>query len=186
MVDNFPGDLCISTPHVVVCEYFSDTTSLSATSVTPHITELSLGYVSDYSTNPPCNSNSTLDPFLFSPVTHLRKQFFYECFTEMKIPFPDFSPLSSRNSTIEELIFIENPALYGSISDHLSDLSSLKRFILTGSNVFDEIPGCLTELVNVEQLSLSSNKFEGDIPTNFFRKVEDNEDFRFKCKWVSR
>lgn len=104
----------------------------------------------------------------------------------MKIPFPDFSPLSSRNSTIEELIFIENPALYGSISDHLSDLSSLKRFILTGSNVFDEIPGCLTELVNVEQLSLSSNKFEGDIPTNFFRKVEDNEDFRFKCKWVSR
>ncbi|KAL2470540.1 ROP-interactive CRIB motif-containing protein 7 [Abeliophyllum distichum] len=164
----FPDDFCISAPHGVVCDYFSDTTPSSA-AVTPHITELSFGYVSDYSPNPPCNSNSTLDPFLFSPLSHLRKLFFYKCFTQMEIPFPDFSPLSSQNSSVEELIFIENPAIYGTIS---GKLSSLRRFVLTGSNVSGEIPRGFAELVNLEQLSISRNKFEGEIPTNFFQKLK--------------
>ncbi|KAL2556917.1 ROP-interactive CRIB motif-containing protein 7 [Forsythia ovata] len=165
----FPDDLCISAPHGVVCDYFSDTSASSATSFTTHITELSFGFVSDYSPNPPCNANSTVDPSLLSPLSHLKKLFFYKCFTQTKIAFPDFSPLSFRN--LEELVFIENPALFGSLSGKLNNLTNLRRLILTGTSVYGTIPGGFSELVNLEQLTLSRNKFKGEISANIFKNL---------------
>ncbi|KAL2540657.1 ROP-interactive CRIB motif-containing protein 7 [Abeliophyllum distichum] len=162
----FPDDLCISAPHSVVCDYFSDT---AATSITTHITELSFGFVSVYSPNLPCNGNSTLDPSLLSPLCHLKKLFFYKCFTQTKIAFPDFSPLSLRN--LEELVFIENPALLGSLSGKLNNLTNLRSLTLTGTSVSGTIPNGHSELVNLEQLTLSRNKFKGEISANIFNNL---------------
>ncbi|KAL3849986.1 hypothetical protein ACJIZ3_011868 [Penstemon smallii] len=157
----FPDDLCISAPHGVVCDYFTDTE--------PHIIELSFGYVSDYSPNPPCNSNSTLDPTLFSPLSHLRKLFFYKCFTETNIPFPDFSP---NVSSLQELVFIENPALFGSIEGKIRNLKSLRRLVLTGTSVSGVISNGFGEFVNLEQLTLSRNKFKGEISMTVFDEMK--------------
>ncbi|XP_022881969.1 piriformospora indica-insensitive protein 2 [Olea europaea var. sylvestris] len=168
----FPDDLCISAPHGVVCDYFSDSDSAAAdNSFTTHITELSFGFVSDYSPNPPCNANSTLDPSLLSPLSHLKKLFFYKCFSQKEIPFPDFSPLSIQNSILEELVFIENPALFGSLSGKLNNLTSLRKLVLTGTNVSGTIPGEFGELVNLEQLTLSRNKFGGEISASIFKNI---------------
>ncbi|KAL3644985.1 hypothetical protein CASFOL_010165 [Castilleja foliolosa] len=161
----FPDDLCTSAPHGVVCGYFSDTPA-----GTPHVTELSFGYVSDYSPNPPCDSNSTLDPSLLSPLTHLKKLFFYKCFTETKTPFPNFSTLSS--SSLEELVFIENPALFGSINGKLSSLKGLRRLVLTGSNVSGGLSDGFGDFSNLEQLTLSRNNFTGEISKNVFQTMK--------------
>ncbi|KAL6564075.1 hypothetical protein OROHE_005315 [Orobanche hederae] len=165
----FTDDLCISAPHGVVCDYFSD-------AATPHVTELSFGYVSDYSPNPPCGSTSTLDPSLLPPLTHLKKLFFYKCFTETKIPFPDFSQSksSSQNysSSLEELVFVENPALFGSLNGKLGTLKRLRRLVLTGSNFSGGFSEDLGDLINLEQLTVSRNNFTGEISTNIFRKMK--------------
>ncbi|KAL3647715.1 hypothetical protein CASFOL_008683 [Castilleja foliolosa] len=158
----FPDDLCTSAPHGVVCDYFSDET--------PHVTELSFGYVSDYSPNPPCDPNSTLDPSLFSPLTHLKKLFFYKCFTETKTPFPDFSTLSS--SSLEELVFIENPSLIGSLIGKISSLKRLRRLVLTGSNVSGGFSDGFGDFINLEQLTLSRNNFTGEISKDIFQSMK--------------
>ncbi|GFP82935.1 piriformospora indica-insensitive protein 2 [Phtheirospermum japonicum] len=169
----FPDDLCTSAPHGIVCDYFSDT----AAAETPHVTELSFGYVSDYSPNPPCDPNSTLDPSLFSPLTHLKKLFFYKCFTETKTPFPDFSTLSSSpalnySSSLEELVFIENPALFGSVNGKVSTLKRLRRLVLTGSNVSGGFSDGFGDFINLEQLTLSRNNFTGEISKNIFQSMK--------------
>ncbi|KAK4407251.1 hypothetical protein Sango_0306100 [Sesamum angolense] len=149
----FPDDLCSSSPHGVVCEYFSDAAETSDGPGTPHVTELSFGYVSDYSPNPPCDFNSTLDPSLLVPLSHLRKLFFYKCFTQTQVPFPDFSPLSSQNrsASLEELVFVENPGLVGSLDGKISNLRSLRRLVLTGS--------CVSGGISDEAI-LSSSQFQ--------------------------
>ncbi|CAK9172816.1 unnamed protein product [Ilex paraguariensis] len=154
----YPDDLCISAPHGVVCDYFSENTT--ATIGTPHVTEMSFGYVSDYSPNPPCTPKSTINPLLFSSFPQLRKLLFYKCFTETTVTFPDFSTL---RSSLEELVFIGNPSLVGSLRGNISNLTALKRLILTGNNVSGEIPDGLGDLVNLEQLSLSRNNFHGEV-----------------------
>ncbi|KAG8389187.1 hypothetical protein BUALT_Bualt02G0202900 [Buddleja alternifolia] len=161
----FPDDLCSSAPHGVVCDYFSDTTATSA-----HIVELSFGYVSDYSPNPPCNSNSTLDPSLLAPLSHLKKLFFYKCFTQSNLPFPDFS--RSFHSSLEELVFVENPSLIGSLDGKISGLRNLRRFILTGTGVYGVVSNAIGELTNLEQLTLSRNGFKGDITMNAFQNLK--------------
>ncbi|KAK4418418.1 hypothetical protein Salat_2254600 [Sesamum alatum] len=163
----FPDDLCSSSPHGVVCDYFSD-------AGTPHVTELSFGFVSDYSPNPPCDSNSTLDPSLLAPLSHLRKLFFYKCFTQTEVPFPDFSPLASQNrsSSLEELVFVENQGLVGSLDGKIRSLRSLRRLVLTGSGVSGGISDGFGELVNLEQLTLSRNKFKGEILMSAFQNLK--------------
>ncbi|XP_073136014.1 uncharacterized protein [Henckelia pumila] len=167
----FPDDMCASAPHGVVCDYFSDTSD----AVTAHVTELSFGYVSDYSPNPPCGSYSiTFQPSLLTPLLHLKKLFFYKCFTGKKIPFPDFSPLSSSSqaSSLEELVFIENPGLSGSLEGRIGNFSALRRLVLTGTSVSGEIPRGFGELANMEQLTLSRNNFEGKISAIIFHNLQ--------------
>lgn len=155
----FPDDLCSSAPHGVVCDLFAE----GDDNITTHITELNFGYVSDYTPNPPCSPKATVHHSLFSPFTHLRKLFFFQCFTETNVSFPDFSSLGS----LEEAVFVENPALYGSLSGNIGRLRSLRRLVLTGTNVSGEIPAGFGGLVNIEQVTLSRNKLTGDVQTNF-------------------
>ncbi|KAK9282505.1 hypothetical protein L1049_005424 [Liquidambar formosana] len=166
----FPDDLCSSAPHGVVCDYFDDTTAAAnvtseTTTETPHITELSFGYVSDYNPNPPCSPNSTLSPSLFTSFTHLRKLFFYKCFTESQVTIPDISP--GFGSTLEELVFIDNPSIVGSLSGILGNFTSLRRLVLTGNGLYGEIPDGVGDLINLEQITIAANHFSGGVPVNF-------------------
>ncbi|XP_043703625.1 piriformospora indica-insensitive protein 2 [Telopea speciosissima] len=153
----FPDDFCVSAPHGIVCEYFSDEND----TVTPHITELNFGSVSDYSPNPPCSFNSTLSPLL-SSFTYLRKLFFYQCFTETMVSFPWF--LSTLGSTLEELVFIDNPSLVGTLSGNLGNLTRLRRFILSGTSVSGAIPDEIGGLLELQQVTISRNCFHGIVP----------------------
>lgn len=162
----FPDDLCSSAPHGVVCDYFSDESTNEIVSV--HITELSFGFVSDYTPNPPCTPNSTLNPLLFSSFKYLRKLFFYKCFTESPVSVPKIP--HSFASTLEELVFIENPALVGGI---FGNFTSLRRLVLTGNGISGEIPGFVGDLVNAEEITLSRNKLSGEIRVNLLEKLKN-------------
>ncbi|CAI9107591.1 OLC1v1006978C1 [Oldenlandia corymbosa var. corymbosa] len=156
----FPDDFCSSAPHGVVCDYLDDDQG----GVSAHITELSFGYVSDYSPNPLCAPNATLNGSLFSRFTHLTKLFFYRCFNGKSVSFPDFSSLGS---SLEDLVFIENPSLVGSIGRNISNLKSVRKLILTGTNVGGKIPVGIEDLTGLEQLTLSRNNFSGEVFVNF-------------------
>lgn len=52
---------------------------------------------------------------------------------------------------------MENPSLSGSLSGIFGNFSSLRRFILTGSNVSGGIPDEITKLPSLEQLTVSGN-----------------------------
>ncbi|KAJ8558167.1 hypothetical protein K7X08_004933 [Anisodus acutangulus] len=158
----FPDDLCSSSPHGVLCDYFvlQDNNNNNST-FTAHVTEISLGYVSDYAPNPPCTPKSTLNASLFAPFGYLRKIFVYKCFVKNEVSLFDFGSLPE---SLEELVFMENPGLVGSLSDKVGNLMSLRRLVLSGSGVKGKIPYGLGSLVNLEQLSLSRNKISGEIP----------------------
>ncbi|KAJ7977215.1 Leucine-rich repeat receptor-like protein kinase family protein [Quillaja saponaria] len=158
----FPDDLCISAPHGVVCDYFSELNSTELE--TAHIVELSFGYVSEYSPNPPCSTNSTLNPLIFTSFKFLRKLFFYKCFNESRVSVPDVTP--SFASSMEELVFIENPSLVGPLSGILRNFTSLRRLVLTGNGVYGGIPDALGDLVNLEEITLSRNQLGGEVPEN--------------------
>eukprot|EP00257_Ricinus_communis_P021705 XP_015581244.1 piriformospora indica-insensitive protein 2 [Ricinus communis] len=159
-----PDDLCFSPPHGVVCEYFSEEPSTQGNdTLSLHITELNFGYVSDYSPNPPCSSNSTLNPLIFTSFKYLRKLFFYKCFIETAVLVPNVS-LTSFGSNLEELVFIENPGLVGSIDGIIGNFSSLRRLVLTGNGVSGNIPDGIGDLVNIEEITLSRNNLTGGLP----------------------
>ncbi|XP_051118595.1 piriformospora indica-insensitive protein 2 isoform X2 [Andrographis paniculata] len=167
----FPDDLCSSAPHGVVCDFFTDSATSGA--AVPHVIELSFGYVSDYSPNPPCGPNPNFDPLLLLPLTHLKKLFFFRCFTESEFPFPDFSPLSSP-PPLEELVFIENPSLVGTMEGRIGKLQNLRRLIVTGSEVSGSIlttSNSFDVLSNLEQLTLSRNKIKGEIAEAAFESL---------------
>ncbi|XP_050204777.1 piriformospora indica-insensitive protein 2 [Mercurialis annua] len=156
-----PDDFCFSPPHGVVCDYFIEENA----AVSLHISELSFGYVSDYSPNPPCSSNSVLDPLLFTSFKYLRKLFFYKCFTEKAVLVPDVSKTAFGSSNLEELVFIENPALVGSVSGIIGNYTDLRRLVLSGNGVYGSIPDQIGDLVkNVEEITLSRNKLTGGFP----------------------
>ncbi|KVH94318.1 piriformospora indica-insensitive protein 2 [Cynara cardunculus var. scolymus] len=158
----FPDDLCSSAPHGVVCGYTTVPTATDDGAV--NILELSFGYVSDHNPNPPCNPNSTIhDPFMFSSFPYLRKLFFYNCFTTRPVSLQTFSTLGS---SLEELVFIENPSLFGSLTESISNMTSLKRLVITGTNVSGEIPDGFGGLLNLEEATLSRNRFTGIVPEN--------------------
>ncbi|KAM6565060.1 hypothetical protein CsatB_025058 [Cannabis sativa] len=161
----FSDDLCNSPPHGVVCDYFTEfntTTNDSSTSETFHITELSFGYVSDFTPNPPCSENSTLSPLLFTSFKYLRKLFFYKCFNSTPVSVPNVSAIAVSN--LEELVFIENPGFMGSLNSLVANLSSLKRVVLIGNGVYGEIPSGVGDLINLEELTLSRNRLSGKMP----------------------
>ncbi|KAK7832606.1 protein too many mouths [Quercus suber] len=144
----YPDDLCSSAPHGVACDYFtSDSDSETDTTVTAHVTQLSFGYVSDYTPNPPCSSNSTLSPLLFTSFSYLRKLFFYKCFNDTK-----------------------RVSLFSNVSP--SFLSTLEEAVLTGNGVFGEIPDWVGDLVNLEELTLSRNQLNGGVTLNFPKKLK--------------
>ncbi|KAF8401941.1 hypothetical protein HHK36_012892 [Tetracentron sinense] len=153
----FPDDLCNSAPHGVVCDNVADENGNS------HIIELSFGYVSDYSSNPPCHSNSTFSPRLFS-FTHLRKLFFYKCFTETEVSLSGY--LSKLGSSLEELVFIENPSLVGTLNGKLRNFTRLRRLVLTGTSVSGEIPDEISGLRELEQITVSRNRLSSGVPGN--------------------
>ncbi|GMY06305.1 piriformospora indica-insensitive protein 2-like [Fagus crenata] len=159
----YPDDLCLSGPHGVVCDYFTDTQSQTETL---HVTHLSFGYVSDYTPNPPCSSTSTFHPLLFTSFKYLRKLFFYKCFNETRVSLPDdVSP--SFLPTLEELVFIDNPSLVGPLSGMIRNYTNLRRVVLTGNGVYGEIPDGFGYLVNLEEITLSRNQLTGGVPLNF-------------------
>ncbi|XP_039048148.1 piriformospora indica-insensitive protein 2-like [Hibiscus syriacus] len=154
----FPDDLCSYPPHGVVCDYFTDPTTKN---VTVHITELSFGYVSDFTPNPPCYPDSTFSPLLVTSFKHLRKLFFYQCFTKTQVFIPEIP--TTFGSSLEELVFINNPAFVGPISGIIRNFTSLKRLVLTGNGIYGSIPDAIGDLVNAEEIKLSRNKLSGNV-----------------------
>ncbi|XVF21547.1 hypothetical protein REPUB_Repub12eG0099200 [Reevesia pubescens] len=154
----FPDDLCSYPPHGVVCDYFTDPIT---NNVTVHIIELSFGYVSDYTPNPPCSPNSTFSPLLFTSFKHLRKLFFYECFTETQVFVPEIP--AAFGSSLEELVFINNPAFVGTLGSIIRNFTTLRRVVLTGNGIYGSIPDGIGDLVNIEEITLSRNKLSGQV-----------------------
>ncbi|XP_076906062.1 uncharacterized protein LOC143562020 [Bidens hawaiensis] len=163
----FPDDLCSSAPHGVVCGYTTLPTESDPGQV--NIQELNFGYVSDHNPNPPCNPNTTtFDPNLFSSFPYLRKLFFYKCFTTRPVFVQSFIRVGSGQPDpgIEEMLFIENPGLFGSLGGSIGGMTGLRRLVITGSNVSGEIPSGFGLLKNLEEVKLSGNNLAGVLPEN--------------------
>ncbi|KAF7818449.1 piriformospora indica-insensitive protein 2-like [Senna tora] len=160
----FPDDLCVSGPHGVVCDYPSESNASDAIE-TARIVELNFGYVSDYTPNPPCSPNATLNPLIFTSFKYLRKLFFYKCFNESRVSFPEV--FSSFGSSLEEIVFIENPSLVGSLSGVLRNFTNLRRLVLNGNGIDGEVPEMIGDLVNLEEITLSRNQLTGELPGSF-------------------
>lgn len=162
----FSDDICSSAPHGVVCDYFSGNADFET--LTPHITELHFGYVSDYSPNPPCSPHAALNSRIFSSFKYLRKLFFYKCFTNpnSSVSVPEIP--DSFGSSLEELVFIENPSLVGSLGGIIGKFTHhrLRRLVLTGTGVYGTIPDEIANLTNIQELTLSGNKLSGGLTLN--------------------
>ncbi|KAJ0960666.1 hypothetical protein J5N97_001455 [Dioscorea zingiberensis] len=156
----YPDDLCLYGPHGVVCELFPDSSGAPTIS---HVTELNFGYVSDFSSNPPCGPNAIL-PSSLSSLPFLRKIFFFSCFTGEKTTLSrSFWNLSS---SLEEFIVIENPSLSGKLNGNLGNFPQLRRVVISGTEISGNIPGEIGNLRNLEQMVLSRNRLHGEIPTS--------------------
>ncbi|XP_014511648.1 piriformospora indica-insensitive protein 2 [Vigna radiata var. radiata] len=153
----FPDDLCLSAPHGVVCDY---PTQLNQT---PHIVQLSFGYVSDETPNPPCSSNATLNFHLFNSFPYLRKLFFYNCFNNAPL---SLSPSFSFPSSLQELVFINNPSFISPLASLLQNLTSLRRLILIGNAFHGQLPSQIAAFLNLEEVTLSRNNLSGEIPSS--------------------
>ncbi|CAN8326301.1 unnamed protein product [Cochlearia groenlandica] len=169
----FTEDLCVSPPDGVVCDYFDEEVSQNGVVVTSvHVTEFRFGYVSDYTQNPPCSLNSTLDPLLFTSFKRLRKLFFYKCFTGDLVSLPETLP-ESFGSVLEELVFIENPSLVGEISVLIGNFANLRRLVLTGNGFRGSIPGRISDLVSLQEITLSRNSLTGGFPVNSTSRLKN-------------
>ncbi|XP_022155606.1 piriformospora indica-insensitive protein 2 [Momordica charantia] len=165
----FPGDLCSSPPHGLVCDYFFDSPNTTLTLTDPdaaHVVQMSFGFLSDYSGNPPCSSSSTINPLLFSSFKYLRKLFFYKCFTGPRaVSFSgDTSPAFA--STLEELVFVDNPSLVAPLRTLFANFTNLKRAIVTGNGVYGQIPERISDSGRIEEITLSRNRLSGHIPAS--------------------
>ncbi|KAI3968771.1 hypothetical protein MKX01_028921 [Papaver californicum] len=154
----FPDDLCNSGPHGLVCDYFFDENGNNGS---VHITELSFGYVSEYSSNPPCSFDSTFSPSLTN-FSQLKKLFFYKCFTNKEVSIPRY--FSNLSSTLQELVFIENPSLFGTLNYKISTFTSLRRLVITGTKLSGTFPDEISGFLELEQITISRNKLIGEVP----------------------
>ncbi|KAL1203196.1 Piriformospora indica-insensitive protein 2 [Cardamine amara subsp. amara] len=167
----FPDDLCASPPDGVVCDFIYASQHGVATSV--HVTEFHLGYISEFTQNPPCTANSTLNPLLFTAFRHIRKILFYNCFTTDHVSLPETIP-DDFGSVLEELVFIENPSLIGDLSIMIGNFTKLRRLVLTGNGFHGSIPGrVLGDLISLEEITLSRNSLTGGFPTNATSRLKN-------------
>ncbi|XP_058765433.1 piriformospora indica-insensitive protein 2-like [Vicia villosa] len=148
----FPDDLCVTAPRFVVCESHRQQNQTTKS----HIVQL---------TFPPCSPNATLDPSLFTPFPYLRKISFSNCFNNMHKPIHLLS-LPSFPSSIQELVFIDNPSLVSPLEPFLRNLTSLKKLILVGNGFYGELPLQMSVFHNLEQLNLSRNNLSGEVPAS--------------------
>nr|CAD1820898.1 unnamed protein product [Ananas comosus var. bracteatus] len=164
----YPDDLCLSGPHGLLCDLFSDPSDNSG--AVPHIVELNFGFVSDFSSNPPCGPNASISPVLLSAASSfpfLRKLFYYNCFAAARSPLP-IRPWSLPAS-LEELVLIQNPSLVGRIPPSVGDLPRLRRLVVSGTGVSGTIPDEIGALPDLEQLLLSRSRFRGPVPSGLGR-----------------
>eukprot|EP00253_Pinus_taeda_P020475 PITA_20475 len=154
---SYPDNLCTGGPHGIVCDIDKDKEW--------HIVEINLGWVSEYSNNPICGRNASFSPLILKfPL--LRKLFFYKCFTsdaQLTVIPPYIWTLGSH---LQELVFQDNPSLYGILSADIGNLVRLKRLILTGTNVGGALPAEIGRLKGLQQLVLSGNLFNGSITSD--------------------
>ncbi|KAE8692180.1 putative ROP-interactive CRIB motif-containing protein 6 [Hibiscus syriacus] len=66
-------------------------------------------------------------------------------------------------SFLEELVFINNPAFVGPLSGIIRNFTRLRRLVLTGNGVYENIPDGIGELVTLEEITLSRNKLSGQV-----------------------
>ncbi|KFK29395.1 hypothetical protein AALP_AA7G128000 [Arabis alpina] len=156
----FPNDLCASPPDDIVCDFFTGNNVVTSI----HVTELRFGYISDYRQNPHCSPNSALDPLLFTSFKPLRKVFFYKCFTGNKVSLPETIP-EGFSSVLEELVFIGNPSLVGKVSSLIGNFTKLRRLVLTGNGFHGSIPGRISDLVSLQEITFSRNSLSDGFPT---------------------
>ncbi|KAJ7514612.1 hypothetical protein O6H91_23G052300 [Diphasiastrum complanatum] len=150
----FPGNPCTDGPHGIICDTDNNTW---------HVVELNLGWVSDYVNNPPCSDNATIDPAIFQ-FSHLKKLFFYNCFTKMLRTIPsEIWKLAS----LQHLTFQSNSALVGEIPPEIGNLTHLERLVLLENSLSGFIPAEIGNLKNLQQLVLYRNEFIGLIPDTF-------------------
>ncbi|KAL4030417.1 hypothetical protein IC575_008654 [Cucumis melo] len=162
----FPDDdLCSAPPHGVVCDYFYQSIN-STVPDSVHITEMSFGFISDYSSNPPCSFNSTIDPVLFTSFRYLRKIFFYKCFTGDVVLSFSGGVLPAFASTLEELVLVDNTALVVSIENLFGNFTNLRRAIVTGNGVYGQIPEWVSDSGELEEITFSRNRLGGQIPAS--------------------
>ncbi|CAL0326853.1 unnamed protein product [Lupinus luteus] len=168
----FPDDLCLSSPHGILCDYPLSNNNNNNYS---HIVELNFGYVSDETPNPPCSLNSTLNSLLFTSFPYLHKLFFFKCFnqTQQQISFPT-NITFTFSSNMQELVFIDNPSLVTPFTSIIQNFTNLRRLVLIGNGVYGQISNKVDNLVNLEELTLSSNNLSGVVPASLekLRKLE--------------
>lgn len=75
-------------------------------------------------------------------------------------------------STLEELVFIDNPSFVAPLSGIFRNYTNLRRAVLTGNGVFGEIPDWVGDMVNLEELTLSRNQLNGGVTLNFPKKLK--------------
>ncbi|XP_020588889.1 piriformospora indica-insensitive protein 2 [Phalaenopsis equestris] len=154
----YPDDMCLSGPHGVVCDLFSD----GAGGFTPHITELNFGYLSDFNSNAECGINATLPSLHSSSLPFLRRLFFYRCFRFGQTAIS--SSFWNISTCLEELVIHDNPALVGHLSALIARLVRLRRFIIYGTGISGVIPSEIGQLRNLEQLVISRSRLQGSVP----------------------
>ncbi|ERN05497.1 protein TOO MANY MOUTHS [Amborella trichopoda] len=156
----YPSDLCSAGPHGVACDPDSANSSLA------HVTKLSLGWVSDYSNNPPCSAtNASFSPSILN-LPFLNSLFFYRCFVAESrngtFTLPPY--LGSLGPQLEELVLHENTAISGAVPQELGALVGLRRLVISGSLLAGPVPFELGNLARIEKIDLSNNELSGCVP----------------------
>uniref|UniRef100_A0A0D9WSA8 Leucine-rich repeat-containing N-terminal plant-type domain-containing protein n=1 Tax=Leersia perrieri TaxID=77586 RepID=A0A0D9WSA8_9ORYZ len=160
---SFPDDLCLAGPHGITCDADDG-------GDTSHVVALSLGYVSDFSANPRCDSSSSaaaanlLTSGLLAAASfpRLRTLFVYGCFVVAgdggggEVTRPWILP-----PTLQDLVLVNNPALTGRLDITGVDLPLLRRLVISTSGLSGDLPA--TAFPRLEQLVLSGSKFTGRI-----------------------
>ncbi|XP_058765431.1 piriformospora indica-insensitive protein 2-like [Vicia villosa] len=170
----FPDDLCISAPHLLLCDTFPSSHHRQKNqTLTSHIVELNFGYISDQTPIPPCSLNATLNPLLFISFPYLRKILFSKCFNNSLKPI-QLDSLPSFPPSLQELVFIDNPSVVSPLEPFLRNLISLKKLVLIGNGFYGELPPQICGFHDLEELTLSRNNLSGEVPVSIgmLKKLE--------------